>query len=369
MNSEKIALVHDWVEKYGGAEAVLDQLVNVFPNSDLFVLWNNQPDRYTIPTKESFLANSFLRNHKAASIPLQLVAWRSFATEPAKYEKIVVSSHLFAHHVNFRNNTDASKYVYVHTPARYIWEPERDSRGDRALFKLAAMVLKPIDKNRAQEATRLAANSYFTKGKILQAWGRDSEVIYPPVDVTGIKKALDRGLTLSAKEEDILTTLPEEFILGASRFVDYKRLDKVVELGEWLKLPVVLAGTGPLLDRFQSLAENSSVPVIVIDKPSDSLLLELFSRCLSYVFPPIEDFGVMPVEASAAGAAVLANMVGGASESIVEGINGALVDMDSRAEILAGFDRLSRLNKSLIPEHIGKFDTDVFRKRIFDWVR
>lgn len=368
MASQKIALVHDWIEKYGGAEVVLDQLARVFPQSDLYVLWSEEIERYGIPTRQSFLANSPLRMNKVASVPFQLLAWRTFRTLPAQYEKLVVSSHLFAHHVRFQSSPNAEKFVYAHTPARYIWEPERDGRGDTVLFRLASKALKPIDRKRAQEAFKIAANSLYTKGKIQKAWGRDAEVIHPPVGVSEIVNAVRGGIELSNEDSRILESLPAEFILGASRFVEYKKLEKAITLGEWLKIPVVIAGSGPLLAKYVELSKIASIRVIIIERPSDNLLLQLYARCLVYFFPPEEDFGVMPVEASAAGAPVLANRLGGAAETVVEGINGALVDMESKSEILSGFDRLTSIDKSLATSHVLKFDSSVFQEKILKWV-
>lgn len=363
-----IAIVHEWVEQFGGAEAVLDQLVKIFPDSELHVLWSNHIDRYSNPTKESFLAHTFLRDNKAASVPLQLLAWRTLSSRTSILDKIIVSSHLFAHHAKFRSHPDAKKFVYVHTPARYIWEPERDSRGSSTLVRLASELIKPLDRRRSTEAHKLAANSSFTRGKIMEFWQRESEVIYPPVRILDIRKNVEMGLSLSTEEESLFAGIPTEFILGASRFIDYKKLDQVIQIGEWLDVPVVIAGSGPRLKYLQDKARESSTVVHILEKPSDQLLLTLYSKALAYVFPPVEDFGVMPLEASAAGAPVLANHLGGASETVLEGVNGAVVDMQSKNEILAGFNRLQGLVPSDAFAHLEKFDVKVFRERITDWV-
>jgi glycosyltransferase involved in cell wall biosynthesis len=176
------------------------------------------------------------------------------------------------------------------------------------------------------------------------------------------------GISLGRDDFSENAQLPSEFILGASRFIDYKKLDKVINIGEWLNLPVVIAGSGPLLDQLREQAAQSSTQVTIIESPSDILLLELYSRCLAYVFPGVEDFGVMPLEASAAGAPVLANHIGGTSETILEGANGAIVDMQSKSEILSGFSRLQNLDRSKGLNHISKFDTSVFKKEFSAWV-
>jgi glycosyltransferase involved in cell wall biosynthesis len=260
------------------------------------------------------------------------------------------------------------KYVYTHTPARYVWEPDRDKRGDNPLAKIASSVLKPIDKMRAQEAYKVAANSEFTKQKIQLAWNREAQVIYPPVRVSEIQRKIELGLNLSKSDALILSELPSEFILGASRFVPYKNLERVIQIGEWLKIPVVIAGSGPLVDQLETRAKNSSVTVSIVQRPSDDLLFALYKKSVAYIFPPVEDFGIMPVEASAAGARVLANYKGGASESVLDGVNGALVDMESKSDIISGFDRLRSLDFTNASTFINKFDKSEFRRNIEKWV-
>jgi glycosyltransferase involved in cell wall biosynthesis len=367
MSQGKVALVHEWVEKFGGSEAVLDEFVKMFPESDLFVLWSNFPERYPIPTHESVLASTFLRNHKALSLPLQLAAWRSFKGKSVGYDRILVSSHLFAHHFKLPNPSTAKKYVYAHTPARYIWEPERDRRGDNPLFKLAASLIKPVDRKRAGEAHKIAANSAFTQEKIALAWERESTVIHPPVRVSEIQRKLAGGISLSDTQNAIVDSLPEAYILGASRFIEYKNLDRVIDIGEWTDTPVVLAGSGPLLERLKLRANSASVPVTIIESPDDDLLLSLFSNAIAYVFPPVEDFGVMPLEAGACGTAVISNFIGGAAETINQGMNGWQVDMQSKSSILEGFNKIDRINSINCISEAMKFDSSVFRANIQRW--
>ena len=142
-------------------------------------------------------------------------------------------------------------------------------------------------------------------------------MIYPPVDVEQIQSVADWRTRLDDEEAAQLAALPSSFLLGASRFIPYKRLDLVIQAGEAADLPVVLAGKGPERAALEAAAERASVPVHFVHAPSWALLFALYQQALLFVFPAVEDFGIMPVEAMAAGAPVLAQAVGGTSESVV----------------------------------------------------
>jgi glycosyltransferase involved in cell wall biosynthesis len=234
--------------------------------------------------------------------------------------------------------------------------------------KFAARALKPLDRKRAAEATSIAANSRFISDRITRAWGRESAVIYPPVDVTRISSSnwTDR---LSSEEETVIQSLPEDFILGASRFVEYKRLDLVIRAGEAANMPVVLAGSGPLAQKLRHIAASATVPVYFVSTPSDNLLFALYQKCSVLVFPPIEDFGIVPVEAMAAGAPVVANTTGGASESVIHGTTGALTDFARIEAIGAAVEIAISARTDACVEQARSFSTERFQSEIKNWMR
>ncbi len=360
----KTAIIHEWFEDFGGAEVVVEQIAKLSPGSPIFTLWSDLSEVSGRKPIESFLAKTPLRKHKALSLPLQMLVWRYLESSGSEYEKLIISSHLFAHHAKFKGAEQAQKFAYVHTPARYIWEPDRDKRGDKVIFRAASSLIKPVDRARAQEVFSFAANSKFTQSKIMQFWQREAEVIYPPVGVKEI------GISLKNNEEHVLkelASLPSEFILGASRFVEYKNLKRVIEIGELVGLPVVLAGNGPLLTELRSQGERAKVPVIILEKPGRNLLLELMRRSSVFIFPPVEDFGIMPVEASACGTPVLANYLGGAAETVEPGVNGFTVDMESDSEVLRMFTKMTLIQPNIAIQHAQKFDTSVFNEKVSKW--
>lgn len=309
-------IVHEWLEPRGGAEKVVDAMLEAFPRSDLYVLWNDAPVKYP-DAHESWLSQTPIRHHKALALPLEPAIWRH--TVPATdAEFALVSSHLFAHHVDVHNKKGERlpKFVYAHTPARYIWEPGLDQRGAAVPIRAVASVLKPLDRRRSREATKIAANSEFVRDRIRRTWQCDAEVIYPPVDVEAIQSVQDWRDRLSSREQDLMSTLPSGFILGASRFVPYKRLDWVIRAACALRLPVVIAGSGPEEHSLRELASELEAAVSFVISPSSEMLYALYQQASVFVFPPVEDFGIMPVEAMAAGTPVVVANVGGAAESI-----------------------------------------------------
>lgn len=362
-------IVHEWVERTGGAERVVEQFMEQYPDSDLFVLWDDAPGRFSGDRMhESWLASTPLRRHKALALPFMPATWRHVRPK-RDYDWLLVSSHLFAHHARASAHaSELPKFSYVHTPARYIWEPDLDSRGDQLPARLASTVLKPIDRRRAQESTAMAANSEFTRLRIQRVWHRDAEVIYPPVDTERIAMVGRWRDHLSMKEEALLTALPDVFLLGASRFVPYKRLDLVIEAGEATGLPVVLAGRGPGEGELRARSEQARVPVHFVISPSDALLYALYQQSLALVFPAIEDFGIMPVEAMAAGTPVIVSAVGGAAESACLTHGGVVLEAFSSQGFREAVNAITSIDRAGLPARASRFSQARFRDRVRLWM-
>jgi glycosyltransferase involved in cell wall biosynthesis len=361
-------LIHEWIATAGGSENVLEAMSKLYPDADILCLWNDSTDRFA-PDRvhESWLAKSPLRRSKALALPFMPATWRRL--QDRDYEWALISSHLFAHHARFGGTGfDIPRFTYVHTPARYIWTPELDMRGTGLAAHMAARVLKPLDRRRAGETAHFAANSRFVQRRIADAWHVESRVIHPPVDVTQIQSGGPWRDRLSAQDEAVFESLPADFILGASRFIPYKRLDTVIRTAELTGRPVVLAGKGSEYERLQALAAASSVPVYFVMAPSRELLYALYEAAALYVFPAIEDFGIMPVEAMAAGAPVLAQAIGGASESIVSGVSGETTTFESDSDIRSAVEIAMSTRRDARQEHARLFAAERFASEIEKWV-
>ena len=356
-------LVHEWLAPRGGSENVFESLTRVFPDASRYCLWNESDGRFEVDG-ETWLARTPLRGRKAAALPLMPLAWRALPKADAEW--VLASSHLFAHHARFAGPArEAPKLAYVHTPARYIWNPELDERGDSRAVRAAASAFKGLDRRRAQEPVAIAANSVFVQQRIARAWHRESTVIHPPVDVTSFL----REPAPNARDEEVLARLPESFLLGFSRFIPYKRLDLVIEAGVAADVPVVLAGAGADEDRLRAFAEERAPGrVFFVRSPGAELYRALLHRSLALVFPAVEDFGIVPVEAMAAGRPVIGSAVGGTAETIMHGRTGALVEHWSHDELRRAVDTAAGLSPDACRTQAKRFSEEVFADRIRSWV-
>lgn len=347
---------------------MVEQFGELYPLAPIFCLWDDFPERFSgRSVRESWLSSTPLRRSKPLALPFMLPTWRGIPVNDVEW--ILCSSHLFAHHARIRNHdTNVRKFVYAHTPARYIWNPELDERGQTLAARAAASVLRKIDRRRAAEATSIVANSRFVQERIQSTWELPASIIYPPVDVQYFSTDRDLPEAFSDEEQRILDGLPAQFILGASRFVPYKGMDKVIEAGIAADIPVVLAGDGPELENLKQQASQAGIPVQIVQAPSRPLLKALYRRALVFVFPPVEDFGIMPVEAMASGTPVIANRVGGAGESVVHGVSGILVDDFGPETLRNAVSAAAGLDANASRQRAASFDQPLFRKRVAEWM-
>lgn len=361
-------LSHEWLAPRGGSENVFEQLVEALPGSALRCLWNDAPERFGDRPAESWLAHTPIRRSKALALPLLPGVWR--AVDLAPFERVVASSHAFGHQLAFHAAQAGKRaFSYIHTPARYVWNPELDERGQRRTARAVASVLRHQDRKHTSEKVLYAANSKFVRDRIRLAWGRDATVIYPPVAVERIQSRPNWSDSVQGAEQHIAESLPEAFVLGASRLIEYKRLDLVMRCGEALDLPVVIAGQGPHEARLRSLASTMSVPVTFTGNVSNELLYALYQRATLFVFMAIEDFGIMPVEAMATGTPVLVNSLGGAAESVALLCGGATVrDAATSAELRDAALRATATRSDEVRRAASVFDESTFRATVRKWV-
>ncbi|PSL38924.1 glycosyltransferase involved in cell wall biosynthesis [Labedella gwakjiensis] len=363
-------IVHEWIERHGGSENVVDSMATAFPDAAIHCLWNNAPDRFPGRTvTESWMSKTPLRRSKAFALPFMPSTW--YRTDISEAEFVLVSSHLFAHHVGAKDAASGPpRFVYVHTPGRYIWTPELDARGDNPVTRAAAPLLKKIDRRRALEGADFAANSDYIRNRVSNSWGVDARVIHPPVRVGLLQSESDWRNRLNEEDRQVAEALPPNFILGASRFVDYKRLDVAIRAGELADLPVVLAGAGPQLAELQQKASTASVPVTFVHRPSDELLFSLYQQAALLVFAAVEDFGIMPVEAMSLGTPVLVIAEGGASESVRALSGGSVIETLDDSAIKVGISESLGLDMTVARASAGrKFGPERFERDVKIWVK
>ncbi|ALJ19056.1 glycosyltransferase [Microbacterium sp. No. 7] len=360
-------LVHEWIAPSGGSENVLEAMADAFPDADIQCLWTDAPHRLADRNlRETWIARTPIRRSKALALPFTVPTWRMLKADRA-YDWMLVSSHLFAHHARIRGQ-DIPELVYVHSPARYIWTPEYDERGASAMIRAVAPLFKLIDRHRAAEAAAIAANSAFVRRRVQDAWERDAVVIHPPVEVERIARIHEWSARLTDDERRLLDALPEVFVLGASRFVPYKRLDLVIAAAEAANVPAVIAGRGPDEELLRAQAGEASVPVQIVHSPSDSLLWALYERASVFVFPAIEDFGIVPVEAQVLGTPVVTGPVGGQLETFVDGETGVVAESTDATDLAHALVRALDLPAFDGPAATAEYSLSVFQRNIQEFV-
>jgi glycosyltransferase involved in cell wall biosynthesis len=233
---------------------------------------------------------------------------------------------------------------------RYAWDLESylagssDSQISAAAARLVRPTLQRWDRWAARKPDVLVANSQTVRERIRRLWKRDAEVIFPPVDVAGIP----------------LSTRDDGFLLVAARMLAYRRIDLAVAAATALGRELLVVGEGPERARLGKLAGPSVRFLGHVDRPT---LVNLFARCHAYLVPGVEDFGIAPVEAMAAGKPVIAFRAGGATETVVDGRTGIFFERQDTGSLAEAIERLDGLvfASAVIRARAQEFDTVVFR--------
>jgi glycosyltransferase involved in cell wall biosynthesis len=357
-------VVQEWMESVGGAERVVKSVLNSNTNTQLFCLWSDSqdPDLQGKMISESWLARTPLAQSKGLALPFMPITWKysKFKMNP---EWVFVSSHLFAHHASLNPDLRSIPGInYIHSPARYIWNPDLDDRANNLILKSALPTLRSLDKSRARKSSyKFVANSQNVQNRIDEAWGIESEIIYPPVRVRELQD-LARKLSKQPHENNLVRglSLPTEFLIGVGRFIPYKKLDEVIKTAAKMGLPAVLIGSGSLENSYRQLAAELGVRLFILSGLSDKQVAETIHRSSALVFGGVEDFGIVPVEAMAMGVPVIAKAKGGALETVIDGLGGVLVENFSSDDVVEMALQAINLPKDRIASSVKKFDEAVF---------
>ena len=298
----KIALIHDWFsgEFKGGAEKVFKEIEElIIKNNNFYEIFclvnhlnkNNKLNSGRI-INTSFIQNlPFSKKHFHKYLPFFPLAIEQF--DLREYDLIISSSHAVAKGVI--TSPDQLHISYIHSPMRYAWDQmniylENSAYKKLGINKLLRIILQDLrewDYLSSVRIDKLIANSNFTAKRIKKYWGRSASVIHPPVDVSKFSPKNSR----------------DDFYLSVSRLVPNKRIDLLVKAFNQLDLPLIIVGTGPEKKKLMKIAKGN---IIFLNYQDDFAVKKLMERCRAFVYAGIEDFGIAPVEAMAAGAPVIA---------------------------------------------------------------
>lgn len=304
----RVAIIHDWLVTCAGSERVLEQMVACFPQADLFSIVDFLGEESRGFIADKHVTTSFIQKlpkaetHYQNYLPLMPLAIEQF--DLSGYDLVISSSHAVAKGV--LTGPDQVHISYVHTPMRYAWDLQHQylreadlNRGVKSwIARLIMHYMRLWDVRTAYGVDAFIANSQFIRRRIRKTYGRESRVIYPPVDVSAYS----------------FHEIKEDFYLTASRMVPYKKIPMIVEA--FTAMPekrLVVIGAGPELKKSRELAGPN---VQILGWQSSEVMRDYMQRAKAFVFAAEEDFGITPVEAQACGTPVIAYGKGGVLETV-----------------------------------------------------
>ena len=328
----KVAIVHDWLVTNAGAEKVLKEIIELYPNADIFSLVDflNEKDRKEI-LKGKFAKSSFIqklpfaKKHFRNYLPLFPKAIESL--DVRKYNLIISSSWAVAKGVKKHNNQ--LHICYCHTPIRYAWDLYEEYTSSlkepkKFLVKKTLQYIKEWDIKSLNRVDFFISNSNFVKERIQRIYNRKAKVIYPPVDIKKFQ----------------LYEQKEEFYVTASRLVPYKKTKLIVEAFNAMpNKKLVVIGDGEEYEKIKKIAKDN---ITLLGYQSDEVLVSYIQRAKAFIYAAIEDFGIVPVEALSCGTPVIALNQGGTAETIIDKINGIHFLNQTTSDIIAAIKRFEK---------------------------
>jgi glycosyltransferase involved in cell wall biosynthesis len=350
--TERVALVHDRLDQDGGAERVLEVLHSMFPTAPIYTaIWNQR--------KVPRFSGCDVRVTWMQRLPGVEEQPRLYAAlYPLAFAQLdlrefdVVISHTTSFAAGVHTRGDTLHVCYCHSPSNFVWRPHAyfTRRASRLLTAPLRAWLKAWDRHAGAQPDLFVTNGKPVAERIQACYGRDAAVIPSPID----------GFWFTQHRAD-------EFYLVAGRLVEQKRVDLAIEACARLGLPLVVVGTGRAAAELQRLAGPGTR---FLGRVSDQELRSLYARARALILPAEEDFGLVPLEAQAAGTPVVAYDAGGARETVVDGSTGIRFRPQTVEGLAAAIERSARLNwdRARIQAQAARFDEASFRHRMHRFI-
>jgi len=364
----RIAIICDQMTSFGGAEREMFSMMELFPSADIFTIIYFEEkfpnNKYNVRTSfvQKFPFKKRFANHLKILTPL---AYESFNL--SDYDFIISISAGSAKSVI--TGIDQPHVAMTMTPPRSLWENEISSKGSvlrkiyRPIAKMVNSYFRVWDYTASKRVNYWTANSYFIKEKIKKTYGVDAEVIYPGIGKDWYKEPTE----MEIKKVKAKYHFPKHFALVLSRLYNHKRIDWAIKSCQESNTPLYIIGEGPDRKNFEKLVKESD-EIHFLGRLSDKEAIVIYHLSDVVLFCSVEDFGLVPVEAMAAGTPVLAYGVGGVTETVKEGITGEFFKTNGElTTLLKNFDR-KRYNRDIIKKHALQFSEEKFQKNLVKYL-
>ena len=345
----RVAITTDWLTSFGGAERVLVAMHQEFAAPPVYT---SVYDPAGVPAalrtwdiRPSVLQHlPGVRRYSRALLPLMPWAFDRF--DFSGYDAVITCSSAFSKNITTANAT--RNICYCFTPPRYLWDM-RDAYTEGRLLKrplrAALTWLREADRRAATRVHQFVADSNAVAERIRRAYGRTSLVVYPPVDTSLIQP--------NGRD-------PEDFFLVVARLVRYKRVDIAIRAANALGRPLWIVGVGQELQRLRAIAGPT---IRFLGSLPDAEVAALYARCRAFLFPGLDDFGIAPVEAQAAGRPVVAYGAGGALETVIDRTTGLHFHEQTTEALVEALERLdgAHMDPAACRRNADRFNTAAFR--------
>lgn len=365
----KVALMHDWTIHMRGGEKVLEALAEMYPDAVIYTLFYNKEKLSPSLKKMEFRA-SWLQKlpniEKYYRWLLPILPKIAESMEVKDADLVISTCHCVIKGVKI---PETAKHIsYCHTPMRYLWGFEDEYFGKFPKFlapalKLLLERLRSWDLRANKNVHHFISNSENVRKRIRTYYGREAEVIYPPLDtfftaqeVSGAPESLSGG-----QGGDLL----ESYYLVVSAFVPYKKVDLVIEAFNELDRKLFIVGKGPMEQTYRSLRKSEKISFL--GPVPDPELRNIYSRAKGLIFPTEEDFGIVPLEAQSCGTPVIALGKGGALESVKHGVFFDTQTPEALRKAVAEFETKT-WDRKLIPGAVESFRKEHFKRHIKNFI-
>ncbi len=354
----KLAIVCDWLTNFGGAEKVILALHQLFPHAPIYTSVYNAARMAGFENAD--VRTSCLQHFPYAKTRHQL--YLPFYPQVfermdlSAYDIVISSSHSCAKGIITKPET--LHICYCHTPMRYAWEDSLNYISDyemNSIFKKFAKFyihkIRMWDRLSADRVDCFIANSHYVQQRIYKYYRRPASVIHPFVDT--------RNYTVGENRE--------KYFLAVGRLTPYKKFDLIIETFNQLGLPIKIAGSGIAYRKLRQMAKGN---IEFLGYVPDDKLKELYSGARGLIFPQVEDFGIIPLEAMASGCPVIAFGKGGAVETVIDGKTGILFNSQTVESLRHAVYKFHDTNFKyhLIRKHAENFDRDIFNGKILEFI-